>query len=75
MQGIFPRFRHKKALKEAVKANEPVRLEATSLFGNEYDGSLYKAPAGRYFVVGPDPFTKRSWYASIEVKNGAITVK
>ena len=75
MQGVFPRFRHKKALKEAVKANEPVRLEATSLLGNEYDGDLYQAPPGKYFVVGPDPFTKRNWYASIEIKNGMITVK
>jgi len=75
MQGVFPRFKHKKALKVAVKAREPVRLEATSLFGNEYGGDLYQAPAGKYFVVGPDPYKKRNWYASIEIKNGAIIVK
>jgi len=75
MQGIFPRFKYKKAFKEAVKARKPVRLEATSLFGNEYDGDLYQAPPGKYFVVGPDPYKKRNWYVTIEIKNGSITVK
>lgn len=44
-----------------------VALEATSWFGNEYDGSLENAPkiAKSYYVVGPDPHTSRKWYANI----------
>lgn len=42
------------------------RLIETSLFGAEYHGD------GDYTVVGPDPYTKRSWYARITVKDGKI---
>lgn len=43
-----------------------VVLEATSMFGNEYDGSLENAPkASAFYVVGPDPRTSRKWYATI----------
>jgi hypothetical protein len=67
----------KKALKEAI-AQEPgdVTLEATSLFGNDYAGSLATAPSGEYYVVGPCPHTKRSWYRTINVSAaGTVTVK
>lgn len=76
MQGVFlygSRAKTKKALKEAVEAiNEggdgySVVIEATSIFGNEYDGSLHNAPRNvTYYIVGPDPYTKRNWYASIK---------
>ncbi len=43
-----------------------VVMEATSVFGNEYDGSLASAPKETKFsVVGPDPHTKRNWYATV----------
>jgi hypothetical protein len=69
MQGVFPRFKSKKMLREAIAAGSPVQLEATSVFGNEYDGDLESAPDGDYYVVGPDPHTNRKWYAKI-AKNG-----
>jgi hypothetical protein len=71
MQGVFvqgarPKF--KKTLREDIATMpEQVRLEATSFFGNEYDGPLTEAPAGTYTVVGPDPHRKRDWYATITV--------
>ena len=42
-----------------------MRLEATSLFGGEYDGPLLAAPPGVYYIVGPDPYTSRKWYGQI----------
>jgi len=51
-------------LKQAI-GKEPSFIE-TSMFGAEYKGD------GKYCVVGPCPFTKRSWYATITVKNGLI---
>lgn len=78
MQGIYVNFQRaktKKALKEAVA--DPVAhvaLEATSMFGNEYDGNLLDAPNGRYSVVGPDPYTDRRWYATITVADGGVKV-
>lgn len=48
-----------------------ITLEATSVFGDEYDGSLAFAlredppQHGPFNVVGPDPRTARKWYATI----------
>ena len=71
MQGIYAsgdRVKTKKALKTLI-ATVPhqVRLEATSILGNEYAGPITEAPAGRYDVVGPDPYLSRKWYANIHV--------
>jgi hypothetical protein len=70
-QGIWnesgERFASKKALKEAIGT---AWLEATSIFGNEYDGPVSSAPVGDYFVVGPDPYKSRKWYARITVGQG-----
>ena len=79
MQGIYVnmhRPKTKKELKAAIAADPAtVELEATSMFGNEYGGPLADAPAGSYYVVGPDPYTSRKWYASIKVDSaGAIKV-
>jgi len=63
MMGIYG-FKTKKELKQAI-GKEPSFIE-TSMFGAEYKGD------GKYCVVGPCPFTKRSWYATITVKNGLI---
>lgn len=54
----------KKALKESI--GEKFNPIETSLFGNEYKGD------GIYCVVGPDPYTKRNWFASVEVEGGDI---
>jgi hypothetical protein len=79
MQGIFIRGQRaatKAALKSAAAvAPGHVRLEATSIVGNEYDGRLSEAPAGKYYVVGPDPYTSRKWYAQIIVGASGIKVK
>lgn len=78
MQGIFLGFsrpKSKKAVREAVAAGQPVYLEATSLFGDEYDGSVYDAPNGTYYIVGPDPYTKRNFYGKVIVTNDKVVVK
>jgi hypothetical protein len=78
MQGIFVnhvRCATKKALREAVAAKPAaVSLEATSVFGNEYDGPLDLAPDGTYTVVGPDPYTSRRWYANIKKTGDSLVV-
>ncbi len=74
-QGTFINGRRpptKKSLKEAIQQDPfnptNVRIEATSLFGNEYDGPLSAAPNNaRFTVVGPDPYTSRKWYATISM--------
>ena len=72
--GIFingQRPKSKKAIKEAVKADpSTVRIQSTSAFGG-YDGPVSELPAGkRIDFVGPDPYSKRNFYGSIQVKNG-----
>lgn len=79
MQGVFihgSRPPTKKFLKAAVdtinEGGDPfsVVIEATSMFGNEFDGSLHKAleeeQHGPFYLVGPDPRTSRKWYANLE---------
>jgi hypothetical protein len=78
VQGVFlggTRPKTKKAIKEAIEAHYPVMMEATSVFGNEYDGSIYDAPDGKYNFVGPDPHTKRNFYGTITKSGDKITVK
>lgn len=58
-------YRRKKDLKEHGIGRTPDFIE-TSMFGLEYKGD------GRYPVVGPDPYTKRDWYATVTVKEGII---
>lgn len=80
MQGIFMqgygRPKSKKQIKEAVAAGDTVYVEATSLFGNEYDGSVYEMPEGTtIYFVGPDPEHKRSFYGQITRKGDKVVVK
>lgn len=86
MQGVYiydetrsnvSRPKSKKQIKELVKSGKTnqVRLEATSFFGNEYDGLLSDAPLGDYYVVGPDPHTKRNFYGRITVHADRIVVQ
>lgn len=78
MQGIFINYnrpKSKKAVKEACAENPAsVRIEATSMFGNEYDGPVADAPDGKYSFVGPDPYTKRNFYGTITITNGKVKV-
>jgi hypothetical protein len=60
-------YKTKKALKESV--GQRFRYIETSLFGNEF-----KAP-GSNTVVGPDPYTNRKWYATVEVDADGNIVK
>lgn len=79
MQGLYingSRPKSKKAVKEAIAAGGRVSLEATSMFGNEYEGPVSEAPAGRYDFVGPDPYNSRKFYGSVTVKSdGSVTLK
>lgn len=80
MQGLYVnriRPKSKAAVKRALAdqpSGESVQLEATSVFGNEYDGLLSDAPDGRYTFVGPDPYTSRKFYGTITVTNGKAKV-
>jgi len=79
-QGIWINYRRpksKKEVKEAI-ASDPknVSLEATSFFGNEYDGPITEMPEDKMvFVVGPDPHTKRNFYLNITRKGEKFVVK
>lgn len=88
MQGIFicneegamVRPTSKKQVKEMV-ATDPskVEIEATSMFGNEYEGTLSKdvlEKYGKILFVGPDPHVKRNFYGSINLnKKGEMRVQ
>lgn len=54
----------KKALKESV--GQPLRYIETSMFGAEYK------PDGNLTVVGPCPYTKRNWFATVTMSDGVI---
>lgn len=54
----------KKALKESI--GQPLRYQETSMFGPEYKAE------GEFFVVGPDAYTSRKWYAKVTMKEGKI---
>jgi len=77
MQGIFiegRRPKSKKEVREALASGGAVRLEATSWFGDEYQGPVASAPVGEYYFVGPDPHTKRSFYGTIKVTPQGVKV-
>jgi len=73
------RIKTKKALKESL-AQDPmsVLFDGTSNMGPQAFatyGSIAHLPAGDVLsVVGPDPYTKRTWYARVEVINGVVKV-
>lgn len=57
-------YKTKKDLKAAV--GQSLRYIETSMFGSEYKED------GSFCVVGPDPYTKRSWYATVVMERGVI---
>lgn len=54
----------KKALKEAI--GKSLNYVETSFFGPEFKAD------GTFAVVGPDPYTKRTWYATVTMAGGLI---
>lgn len=80
MQGIFigsRRPKSKKEIRETVAANpDAVCVEATSMFGGEFEGGVENLAVGsKVLFVGPDPYTKRSFYGSIERTSNGLVVK
>lgn len=70
----------KTALRSAIAA-EPssVVFYSTALMGKQVNGTALDivaehGPSIALSVVGPDPYTKRSWYATVTFKNGAVKV-
>ncbi len=79
MQGIFingSRPKSKKQIREFVIEAQAdnsdadlygLVIEATSMFGDEYDGSLANMPqSNKVHFVGPDPRRKRNFYGTVE---------
>lgn len=68
----------KKALKAAL-ASEPDNVDfyTTSEFSAKYGFTgANLADHTKYAVTGPNPYTSRKWYATVEkLPNGKITVK
>ena len=58
-------FKAKKALKDAVKSGEVVRVYQPGPFGPAVKD-------GRGSVEGPHYPEPHRWYASVEVRNGAV---
>jgi hypothetical protein len=81
MQGLFIDGRRpvsKRAVKLALAdpaTAHRVTVEATSIFGNEYEGHVDTMPDGVVHFVGPDPYTKRNFYGTITKRDGKVTVK
>ncbi len=70
------RIASKAAFKRAVKETpEAVEFDSTSPMGTQFDGGPSDLTAGvKLSVVGPDPYTNRRWYATVERTN-AGTIK
>jgi len=70
--GVYaPHNRTKKAFKEGVKEHpDLVHLYGTSMF-DEFSGTAMTLPDGKYSVVGPEPSTKRSWYATLAISTSS----
>jgi hypothetical protein len=50
-------------------------VEATSLFGNEFDGPVNDLPVGGVvFFVGPDPYRSRKFYGKLVRKSETLWV-
>ena len=57
-------YRSKKDLKASIGSK--LDYIETSMFGPEFK------PDGVNYVVGPDPYRNRKWYAAVETKGGII---
>ena len=71
-------FASKAAMKRAIAADpSQVRFTSVASLGPSWTGSaaefLADGPANtKLTVVGPDPYTDRKWYGTVEVKNGQL---
>jgi len=78
MQGIYINGRRPKSkteVRKAVAEGLNVRVEATSIFGNEYDGPVEGLPEGSTVTfTGPDPYTSRRFYGTIKKRGDKVTV-
>jgi len=81
MDGLFIDGRRPKSKKEVkeVAASDPSRIEVevTSLFSSDPGGDLagYIERKGSATFVGPDPYTKRSFYLTVKAgKAGKLVV-
>jgi len=81
MQGIYVQEqghnpRRPKSKKEVRELADRVLIESTSVFGNEYEGAAVQLPEGvKVYFVGPDPYTSRRFYGTIERVGGVVKVK
>ena len=75
INGGVRNLRTKKSLKDAVKADPTaVTFYSTGMFGDQFNGPVSDLPVGATLtVVGPDPYSKRDWYASV-TRNGKGTI-
>jgi hypothetical protein len=67
----------KKALKEAIQTDPgSVRFDATAMFGPPGPFRVEEIGDGdTLYVVGPDPYEKRVWYAKVKIgKDGKVSV-
>jgi hypothetical protein len=73
--GCSPRCETKKQLKEAVRdIPHKVYLKSTSNFGG-WSGRADELPKDMEFlVVGPDPYRRRNWYATVKQGRGGKLV-
>jgi hypothetical protein len=71
------RARTKKALREALTTDpSSVVFDPTSMFDSQAEIAGDAIPAGTTLsVVGPDPYARRNWYASVSSSNGKVSVK
>jgi len=80
MQGLFINYRRPKSKKEVVEAikasPDSVSLEATSIFGKEYEGPITEMPENTNVAcVGPDPYTRRDFYLTIVRNKNTFKIK
>jgi len=87
MQGLFVRFEdkgwHRPATKREVQqalaaSLKYVRVEATSLFGNEAEGTvmeLMDTAPHKIAIVGPDPYTRRNFYGTLNITKAGANFK
>lgn len=73
--GAPPRITTKKALRDALRDNPgDVRFDNTHYPVADWQQKVYRAdelPEGiKFSVCGPDPYTDRKWFATVQLKDG-----
>lgn len=65
---VYPRFKTKKALKQAVKDGKEIYVERVSIHPQPFRNGEIVA------IVGPSPY-ERKWYAAVKVNSLGIVEK